>query len=386
MDTSFGFYLPTRIEAGCGILKNSGALVKGVTGGKRVFLVTDRGVRAAGLAGEVGDSLSREGFDCLWFDQVEPNPKDRDCEAGGEAARQFKADVIVAVGGGSVLDSAKAIAVLQTHGGYIRDYEGRGRITREITPLVAIPTTAGTGSEVTRSAVITDTERKFKMTVKDVGMAPRLAIVDPDTTRLLPPATKASTGMDALVHAVEAFTCRPANPMSDVMALAAMGRIFPSLRAAVQGGDSGARYNMMIGSLLAGIAFSHADVAAVHCMAEALGGLYDTPHGVANSMFFPMVTAFNAQADPEKHARAAEACGLPVAGLSSAGAATMLVQELGKLAEDIGIPSFRSLDYVKEADFEKLAEASYVNGSTPSNCREITREDYLRLFRESFSG
>ena len=128
-----------------------------------------------------------------------------------------KTDVIVAVGGGSVLDSAKAIAVLQTHGGCVRDYEGRGKITREITPLVAIPTTAGTGSEVTRSAVITDTERKFKMTVKDVGMAPRLAIVDPDTTRLLPPATAASTGMDALVHAVEAFTCRPANQMSDVM-------------------------------------------------------------------------------------------------------------------------------------------------------------------------
>jgi alcohol dehydrogenase len=381
---SFGFYLPTRIEAGCGILKDTGALVKGVAPGKKVFLVTDRGVRAAGLAGQVGDSLSREGFTCQWFDQVEPNPRDRDCEAGGEAARRFNADVIVAVGGGSVLDSAKVIAVMQTHGGRVRDYEGRGKIARELPPLVAIPTTAGTGSEVTRSAVITDTERKFKMTVKDVAMAPRLAIVDPETTRRLPPGITASTGMDALVHAVEAFTCRPANPMSDVMALAAMARIFPSLRAAVAGDDSGARYNMMIGSLLAGIAFSHADVAAVHCMAEALGGLYDTPHGVANSMFFPIVTAFNVQADPAKHARAAQACGLPVAGLSDVEASSLLVRELEKLAADIGIPTFGSLDVVSEADFEKLADSSFMNGSTPSNCREISRDDYLRLFRENY--
>ncbi|HUW63714.1 MAG TPA: iron-containing alcohol dehydrogenase, partial [Spirochaetia bacterium] len=320
------------------------------------------------------------------FDNVQPNPRDRDCEAGGEAARRWGADVIVAVGGGSVLDSAKAIALLQTHGGYIRDFEGRGKVTREVTAVVAIPTTAGTGSEVTRSAVITDTARNFKMTVKDEKLAPILAIVDPETTYSLPAAITASTGMDALIHAIEAFTCRLANPLSDVVALAAMEKIFPSLRTAVHHGtDKEARYDMMVGSLLAGIAFSHADVAAVHCMAEALSGLYDTAHGVANSMFLPVVTAYNAQVDPDRHARVAATCGLPVSGLSEGKAASLLVKELARLAGDIGIPAFVNLSCVNPKDFEHLADSACRNGSTPSNCRDIGKEGYLRLFQESYA-
>jgi len=381
----FGFHLPTRIEAGNGLLKEVGVMTREVAGGKRALLVTDPGIRRAGLAEEAWSSLRREGFDCCWFDRVEPNPKDLDCQEGGEAARQFGADVIVAVGGGSVLDSAKVIALIQTHGGVIRDYEGKGKVAREVTPVVAIPTTAGTGSEVTRSSVITDTARQFKMTVKDVRLAPKLALVDPETTFTLPAGITASTGMDALVHAIEAYTCRLANPMSDAVALAAMEKIYPSLRTVVSDGDNKkARYNMMIGSLLAGVAFSHSDVAAVHCMAEALGGLYDTPHGVANSIFLPVVTAFNAQADPARHARVAAACGLSVAGLCDQDAAKLLVMELQKLAADIGIPTLKSLSRVSPADFQRLAASSLQNGSTPSNCREITGEDYLRLFEESY--
>ncbi|MFZ5643854.1 MAG: iron-containing alcohol dehydrogenase [Bacillota bacterium] len=387
MYSTFSFHLPTRIETGIGLLKSSGKLIRDAAVGNRALLVTDPGVRNAGLADTVFYSLRKEGFSCQWFDRVEPNPKDRDCEAGGEAAREMRADVIVAVGGGSVLDSAKAIALIQTHGGSLRDYEGRGKVTQSVTPVVAVPTTAGTGSEVTRSAVITDTGRMFKMTVKDVKLAPFLAIVDPETTYNLPAGITASTGMDALVHAIEAYTCRLANPMSDTVALGAMRRIYPSLREVVKNGrNEGARFEMMLGSVLAGMAFSHSDVAAVHCMAEALGGLYDTPHGVANSMFLPIVTAFNAEHDPVRHAGVAAACGLPVSGLSSVEAASLLVEELKKMAADIGIPTFRSLSYIRESDFECLAEASFRNGSTPSNCREITREDYLRLFRESYKN
>lgn len=381
----FGFHLPTRIEIGDGLIKSAGRLAREAGAGKRALLVTDPGIIRAGLADIVRESLGKEGFECLLFDNVEPNPKDRDCEAGGKAAREFGAEIIVAVGGGSVLDSAKAIAALQTHGGRVRDYQGRGKIVREVTPIVAVPTTAGTGSEVTRSAVITDTERKFKMTVKDVKLAPRLAVVDPETTYALSPSITASTGMDALVHAIEAYTCRVANHLSDAMALAAMGKIAPSLRTVVsEGNNKTARRHMMVGSLMAGIAFSHSDVAAVHCMAEALGGMYDTPHGVANSMFLPIVTAFNAPADPAKHARAAAACGFKVEGLSNEEASSLLVQELENLAGDIGIPLFSGLDYVNPEDFGRLAQSSYLNGSTPSNCREITGEDYLRLFTESY--
>ncbi|MHB0886775.1 MAG: iron-containing alcohol dehydrogenase [Bacillota bacterium] len=395
----FSFHLPTKIEFGDGRLAQVGSLTAELVAGRRAFIVTDPGLVRVGVTPAVERSLAAAGFTVERFDGVQPNPKDTDCEAGGEAARAFAAEVIVAVGGGSVLDSAKAIALLQTHGGRVRDYEGRGKVRREVTPIVAVPTTAGTGSEVTRSAVITDTARHFKMTVKDVRLAPRLAVVDPETTHALPVKLTASTGMDALVHAVEAYTCRAANPMSDELAAAAMKLIYPALRPAVRaaagtGGaadgpgvdgesDRTARRDLMFGSLLAGLAFSHSDVGAVHCLAEAIGGLYDTPHGVANSMFFPVVTAFNAEVAPERHAQAAAACGLPVAGLPAAEAAALFVSELARLARDIGIPAFRASG-ADPADFERLAEASFQNGSTPDNCRPVTREDYLRLLRQAW--
>ena len=218
MDLSFIFDLPTRIVFENGIIRQAGEQAKSVTQGTRALLVTDSGIRRVGIADTVKSSLEKAGFTCSLFDRVEPNPKDVGCEAGAEAARDFGADVIVAVGGGSVLDSAKAIALLQTHTGKLIDYEGRGKVVNEVTPIVAIPTTAGTGSEVTRSAVVTDTTRKFKMTIKDVMLAPRLALVDPETTYALPASLTATTGMDALVHALEAYTCRLANPFSDALA------------------------------------------------------------------------------------------------------------------------------------------------------------------------
>ena len=383
----FSFHLPTRIEVGVGLIQSVGMLTREITSGENAFVVTDPGVKKTGLTAQVIASLQEKGFRCQIFDQAQPNPKDKDCEAGGLEARGFGAEVIVAVGGGSVLDSAKAIALLQTHDGPLRAFEGKGKVSRAVTPIVAVPTTAGTGSEVTRSAVITDTERKFKMTVKDLRLAPRAAVVDPETTYLLPSELTASTGMDALVHAIEAYTCRLANPISDALALAAMEKLFPALPLAVRDGTNReARGALIVGSLLAGMAFSHADVAAVHCMAEALGGLYDTPHGVANSMFLPTVTAYNAQADPERHAWAALACGLPVSGLTSTEAASLLVDRLAQLAAEINIPKFSSLGYINPEDLERLAEASAQNGSTPSNCRQIEKSDYLKLFLENYNN
>lgn len=385
MLSSFSFHLPTRIEVGKGILSKLADFMKQTVKGKRILIITDPGIQKAGIVEPILAALLKEGYELSIFDQVQPNPKDIDCVAGGKMAQEFCADAILAVGGGSVLDSAKMIAVLHTHGGTPQDYEGRGKIHREVTPIIAVPTTAGTGSEVTRSSVITDTKRHFKMTIKDVKLAPALAIVDPETTYRLPAAITASTGMDALVHAIEAYTCQVANPISDSLALGAMERIYPWLRMAVaDGGNSEARYQMMVGSLIAGMAFSHADVASVHCMAEALGGLYDTPHGVANSIFLPVVTAYNAPCDPVKHARVARACGLPVQGMTDEEAARCLVEAMDQLGKDIGIPTLRSLGYVREEDFPRLAEASFENGSTPSNAREIRTADYLELFQVAY--
>lgn len=381
----FSFHIPTRVEIGEGCVAELGKLAQTLTAGKKVLFVTDSELCRLGLAETAMRSLSSAGFECTLFTRVKPNPRDTDCLEGAGLARKIRADLIVALGGGSVIDSAKAIALLQTHGDDLRKYVQRGTINRPVTPIIAIPTTAGTGSEVTRSAVITDTASSRKLTVKDIRLAPRLALVDPSLTYSLPPGLTASTGMDALVHAIEAYTCRLANPFSDLFALEAMKRIFPWLPVAVRdGANKAARQQMMIGSLFAGIAFSHADVAAVHCMAEAVGGLYDTPHGVANSIFLPVVSRLNAEAEPARYAECAKACGLDVEGLPAAEAAQVFVAELVKLSRLVGIPSFSDLPGVQSSDFELLAEMAYLNGSTPSNSRVIRKEDYLELFREAY--
>ncbi|MCP8968080.1 iron-containing alcohol dehydrogenase [Ectobacillus ponti] len=383
--SSFSFQLPTKIHLGNHSFTKAAELVRETIWGDRLFIVTDPGLERLGLAAKLEHLFIRAGFVTEVFTQVRPNPRDTDCMAGGEAAKRFGADAIVALGGGSVIDEAKAIAILQALGGKPQDYAGRGNVPEDVVPIIAIPTTAGTGAEVTRSSVITDTERKIKFTIKDVRIAPALAIVDPVLTYDLPPHLTASTGMDALVHAIEAYTCKLSNPIADGLALQAMKHIYPNLRRAVRdGSDEEARYEMMIGSTIAGMAFSHADVAAVHCMAEAIGGLYDTPHGVANSMFLPYITAFNASADMKKHANIARTIGIAPAAVSDEEATARLVAEMKQLAADIGIPSFSSLQEVNPADFDYLAESSYLNGSTPSNARTITKEDYLQLFKQAY--
>lgn len=384
MGESYSFCLPTRVEYKPGGVRDIADLLAEVSSGRKIFLVTDGGLLRAGLIEPITDALKKKGYLTELFDRVQPNPKDVDCDEGGDAIRAFGADFVLAVGGGSVIDSAKAIALLHTHGGKIVQYEGRNCARKKITPIVAVPTTAGTGSEVTRSSVVTDTKRRFKFSMRDAEMAPKLAILDPELTYKLPGPLTASTGMDAFVHALEAYTCKAATPFSDAWAKEAMRLIFANLREAVSGGSKEARDSLMLGSMMAGIAFSHADVAAVHCLAEALGGLYDTPHGVANSVFLPVVTAFNAEADPERHAEAARICGMSPAGMDAADASGLLVSELRRLSEDIGIPAFKDIPGVKEADFERLAEASFINGSTPDNCRSVTKEDYLGILHRAW--
>ncbi|MGI6226596.1 MAG: iron-containing alcohol dehydrogenase [Peptococcales bacterium] len=383
----FDFHLPTKICLGNGVFKKTPTYLKQLQMRKRIFIVSDPGIIKIGLVDRLETLLSHEGFITQVFQDIKPNPRDQDCILGGKVAKEFRADVIIALGGGSVIDAAKIICVLQTLGGTPQEYRGKDKIPQPVTPLIVIPTTAGTGSEVTRSSVISDTLSKTKFTVKDVKIAPKLAIVDPELTYDLPPHLTASTGMDALVHAIEAYTCKEANPISDALALKAMELIYPNLRKAFQNGKNQiARYNLMVGSTIAGMAFSHADVAAVHCMAEAIGGLYDTPHGVANSMFLPYLIEYNAVADISKHATIARTIGIATPSLSDVEAAEILVKEMKKLAEDLSIPTFNSLPGVNEADFDYLAQSAYENGSTPSNARVITKEDYLILFEKAYKA
>ena len=306
---SYSFAIPTRVEFGEGSIRKVGEEAKAL-GASRVMLVADKGVIAAGLTAEAEDCLRREGLPFTVFDNIVPNPRDVHCEEGYRAAKEYGADLLVAVGGGSSIDTAKAIGTLLTNGKTVLDWCGAQLLERPITPLIAIPTTAGTGSEVTPFAVITDTKTHSKLNIFDPKAAASVALVDPSTLLKLPAHIMASTGIDALTHAVEAYTCNLANPHTDAYAIYAVGLIVKNLRKAVSKADIESCTGMMLGSTIAGIAFGYSDVAAVHCMAEALGGLYDTPHGVANALFLPVVTEFNIPADVSKHADIARALGV----------------------------------------------------------------------------
>lgn len=375
---SFSFELPTRIEYGIGASRKLAEILNELGAGS-VLLITDKGIHSSGLLDGIVEQL-KEG-DLHWdiFDDVEPNPKDYNVQQGAEQAKQFQADCLVAVGGGSPIDCAKAISVVETHGGEVRTYEDRSKITGDMLPLIAIPTTAGTGCEVTFGAVITDSQEQFKFTVKHPKIAPRIALVDPDMTMTMPPALTASTGMDALTHAIEGYTAVVAEPLADAAALYAIELISKYLKTAVfEGKNLEARAGMLLGSLLAGIAFSHSDVGAVHCIAEALGGKYDTPHGVCNAVVLPEIMAYNMNYCQERYARVASAMGIKYEDMKEG--AQKAVKAVQQLALDVKLPSFRSLG-VKEEDFEELAYNSAINGSNKDNPRPMDKEDYLQVLK-----
>lgn len=378
MSQPFRFRLPTDVRFGEG---TAGELPEAVAslGARRVMVVSDPGVRAAGIVDRLVAGLAGEP---LIFDGVSPNPRDYECLAGTEAARRGEIDLIVAIGGGSPIDLAKAVAGLATNGGVPVDWEAPARFTSAPLPLIAVPTTAGTGAEVSWSAVISDTTRQLKLTIRDIQLAPAIALVDPELTYSTPRRVTAAVGMDTLTHAVEAYTSRAGNPVSDTLALEAIRLVERHLARVVRNGqDREARRGMMLGSLLAGMAFRNADVAAVHCLAEALGGRYDTPHGVANAVFLPYVFAYNASADPRRHAAVAAALGVDTRDLSTDEAAQEGGAALKALAVAAGIPLLRDLPGVRPEDFPALAAAAARNLSNASNARALGPAEYEEILQ-----
>jgi alcohol dehydrogenase len=376
---SFSFELPTKIEYGIGVSEKLTEFLKALESPK-VLIVTDKGIEASGILPAITNQLSQGKLDYEIFSEVESNPKDYNVHEGTKIANRLQADCLVAIGGGSPIDCAKAIAVLATHGGAVRDYEGKDKISGNVLPLIAIPTTAGTGSEVTFSSVITDTGDRFKFTLKHPGIAPRVALVDPQMTLTMPPGLTAATGMDALTHAIEGYTAKVSEPLADAAALYAIELITKYLKVAVKEGRSmEARAGMLLGSVLAGIAFSHSDVGSVHCIAEALGGKYDTAHGVCNAVVLPTVMEYNMDYCRERYARIASAMGISFD--STEDGAQRAVDAVKKLAVDLNLPSFGSFG-VKAADIEELASNSYVNGSNKDNPRPMSKDDYLTLFNK----
>jgi alcohol dehydrogenase len=374
------FQNPTRVIFGSGLLSKLGQIVHEELQAKKPFLVTDKGVEEAGIPARAISQLP--GIQV--FNAIEQNPKHLTVARGGEIVRQSQPDLIIGLGGGSVLDAAKAIALLATNPGKIEDYEGRGRYKSPPLPVVAIPTTCGTASEVTWVSVITHTGRKFKMSIKGPQMFPVVALVDPDLLLTLPPALVASTGMDALTHAVEAYTVRSASFMTDIFARESLFHIFASIEAAYKDikANSEAREGLMKGSMIAGFAFGNSDVGAVHCLAESIGALYDIAHGVANAVLLPYVMEYNLPVSTKKFAEIARIGGIEAE--DDGEAAQSLIQKVKDLSYALNIPSFKELG-IKKSDFPEIAQKSFENNSNPSNPREVTTQDYLDILSKAFS-
>jgi len=378
------FCMPTHVFFGRGVAGQAGARAAGL-GLRRVLLVTDPGVQAAGLAGPARDHLTAAGLEVAVFQQVEPNPRDTDCLAGAELAAAFRADGLAAVGGGSAIDTAKCIALLRTNGGHPRDWEDFGALRHDPLPVLALPTTAGTGSEVSPSAVITDTARQKKMNLFDMRNCPRVALVDPDLTLSCPPALTAAAGLDALSHAVDSLHCRLATPASDALALEGARLVARYLRRAVASpGDVEARCGMAQGSLTAGIAVGLTDVAGVHCLAEAIGGLYGHPHGYCCADSMPPVMEYNLPVSAGKYARLAHAFGVAAGGAGDEEPARLAIEFIRQLNRDLDVPPMRQL--IRAEDLQLLGQKAEQNTSTPSNPRPADAAAFTAMFAGEIDG
>ena len=375
----FEFTLPTKIIFGPGCVKQLAEEIAAI-GGKKPLIITDPGIRGAGIDRIVTDLLEEAGIEYGLFDGVEANPKDVNAEAAAREARACGADFLIAVGGGSPIDCAKAVGVLLAHDAeFIKPYEGKTAATLPNPPLITIPTTSGTGSEITFSSVITDTKNKYKMTVKSPYTAATTALCDPELTISVPPAVTAATGVDALTHSIEGFTATCSEPIGDAAALYSIELIAGNLvKAYKDGSDLESRSNMLMASMLGGISFSHSDVASVHCIAEALGSMYDLPHGTCNAIFLPYVMEYNMDYCVDRYARVAGALGLNYD--SDEDGAAKAVAYVKQLTKDVELPTFASLD-PDPADFPALADMAYKNGSNDSNPRPMTAADYEALLK-----
>jgi alcohol dehydrogenase len=385
MLNNFEFMLPTTIRYGYGIHREIGKELA-ARGKKRVLLVTDKGLVAAGVVAKITTALAETGYpDVDIFDEVEPNPRDTTVNKGFALARERGTDALLAVGGGSSMDTAKGIGVLLSNGGAIKDYEGLGKVAVEIPTLIALPTTVGTGSEVTFWAVIKDTKENYKMSVGSPLIAPKLALLDPELIETLPPAVTAATGMDALTHAIEGYTATLASPVTDACGLYAIEMIGKNLLTAVYADDAEAKANLLVASMIAGLCFGNSDIGGCHCMSEALGSLYDTPHGIANAVMLPYIMEYNRLASPARFARVAAALGARAEGLSEREAASAAVEFVRRLNINLAIPSLRAIG-AKAEDLEELALRSAANVSVDSNPRKIGKEEFLAIFREAMEG
>lgn len=382
------FEVPTVVKHAPGALSCLGDEVRAL-GVKRPMLVTDQGLVSAGLVDEVATALKGADLDYVLFDEVVANPPVAQVDRGTEVYRSEGCDGLIGFGGGSPMDTAKAIGVVAVHGGSILDFEWADPqpIVKRIPPLVTVPTTAGTGSEVTLWAVITDPERKIKYNVGGTGLiAAHVALIDPLLTLGLPAPLTAATGLDALTHAIECYTCAYAQPWPDAVALWAIETIAQWLPITfAQGHNREARYQMSMAAMLAGMSYGTESAGAVHAMSQTAGGVYNLPHGALTAALLPPVMAYNYLGEPDKYARIAQAMGKNTWGLTVWEAAELAVDSVRRLVDILEIPSLPEMG-IPEEDIPMLVELAYADPQTIGNPRDLTKESYEQIYTSCFAG
>ncbi|RON01664.1 L-threonine dehydrogenase [Pseudomonas brassicacearum] len=378
------FFIPAVNIMGTGCLDEAVNAIRNY-GFRKALIVTDAGLAKAGVAALIAEKLAMQDIDSVIFDGAKPNPSIANVESGLELLQRSQCDFVVSLGGGSPHDCAKGIALCATNGGHISDYEGVDQSAKPQLPLIAINTTAGTASEMTRFCIITDESRHVKMAIVDRNVTPLLSVNDPALMVAMPKGLTAATGMDALTHAIEAYVSTAANPITDACALKAIELISRNLRLAVRdGSDMIARENMAYAQFLAGMAFNNASLGFVHAMAHQLGGFYDLPHGVCNAVLLPHVQSFNAAVCAERLTVVAHALGADTRGVSPEEGAQAAIMAIRALAKDVQIPGgLRDLG-AKLQDIPILAANALKDVCGLTNPRAADQRQIEEIFRSAF--
>lgn len=385
MYTVSSFSCPTRLVFGVNAHQQLPAIVAGA-GAQRVFLVVDPALAQVDITRAIMASLNERQLSLAVFAEVEPDPSDTTVHAAYDLCRARQSQAIIAIGGGSTIDVAKSVAILMTNGGRIADYEGIEKFSIPPMPLYAVPTTAGTGSEVSGACVVTDTARNVKMAIRHAAFSPaQVAILDPLAVSSMPAHVAAHAGIDAFVHAFESYLSKLANPFSDAVNLHAMKLIVGSIRQFVANRrNTAAAMDMLCGSSMAAMSFGVTGLGNVHCMAMPLGALFHIPHGLANALCLPTVAEFNLMANPARYADVAAIFGLDCRGVPPLAAARLAVGAIRELCADLGVPVRLRDAGVAEDALDELARRSYAADYNRWNPRHTTEADFRGLFRRAF--
>mgnify|MGYP005840828779 FL=1 len=382
------FLIPPVLITGPGSSEKVGEESKKL-GVNKALIVTDQVMFKLGVLEGIKKALEQMKVQFALYDAVATEPTVDYVKEGLKSFRDNGCDFLIAVGGGSPIDTAKAIAIMATNPGSIKDYKGLGKVVKEGVPLIAIPTTAGTGSEVTQFTIITDTKTNVKMLIGSPFVIPKVAIVDPLLALSCPRGLTAAVGIDSLTHAIEAYVSVKAQPMSDIFCLSAIELISGNLRQAwANGNNAEAREKTMLGALQAGIAFSNSSVALVHGMSRPIGAYFHVPHGASNAALLGVVTEFSLVGNPTRYAHIAKAMGENVTGLTDLAAAQLAAKAIKTLIKDIQIPSLRGLGVEKEKLDQlapKMAEDAIASGSPGNNPRQATKEEIVELYKIAYS-